>query len=162
MKKELTANAESLACSGRMPMISAAMSMSRIAIQERPMALRTRFLATSARTRTTKPAGTDTSRIGVGMGGDRSRPNSAARRRRDDARRAVVVPPGTLLNIQIQEELRRQRGDREVEALDAQAEAGRTARRPGRCQAGQQEHHDDVAGPERRWRACRRQGAAPP
>src|SRR3546814_4429151 len=52
MKKELTAKAESLAHSGRMPMISAAMSMSRIAIQERPMRLRTRFLASSARTAT--------------------------------------------------------------------------------------------------------------
>ena len=35
-----------------MPMISAAMSMSRIAIQERPMRLRTRFLARSAKTAT--------------------------------------------------------------------------------------------------------------
>ena len=47
-----TANAESLACSGRMPMISAAMSMSRIAIHMRPMRPRTRFLATSASTAT--------------------------------------------------------------------------------------------------------------
>ena len=47
--KEETAKAESFAASGRMPMISAAMSMSRIAIQLRPMALRTRFFATSAR-----------------------------------------------------------------------------------------------------------------
>ena len=48
MKKELTAKAESLANIGRMPMISAAMSMSRIAIQVRPIRLRTRFLASSA------------------------------------------------------------------------------------------------------------------
>ena len=45
---ELNAKAESLACSGRMPMISAAMSMSRIAIHIRPTRPRTRFLAASA------------------------------------------------------------------------------------------------------------------
>src|SRR5262249_58387609 len=52
MKKELTAKAESLVLSGRKPMISAAMSMSRIAIHERPMWPRTRFLATSVATTT--------------------------------------------------------------------------------------------------------------
>ncbi|MNT70875.1 hypothetical protein D3C72_2093100 [compost metagenome] len=42
---ELTANAVSLAYMGRMPMTEAATSMSRIAIHWRPMAPRTRFLA---------------------------------------------------------------------------------------------------------------------
>ena len=55
MKNELTAKAVSLAYSGRMPMISAAMSMSRIAIHERPIWPRTRFLATSVAT-TTRPS----------------------------------------------------------------------------------------------------------
>ena len=48
MMKELTAKALSLAYMGRMPMTAAATSMSRIAIHSRPMALRTRFLASSA------------------------------------------------------------------------------------------------------------------
>src|SRR5258707_11773168 len=48
-KNELTEKAESLALSGLMPMISAAMSMSRIAIHERPMRPRIRFLAARAR-----------------------------------------------------------------------------------------------------------------
>ena len=52
MKNELTAKAESLVRSGRKPMISAAMSMSRIAIHERPIWPRTRFLATSVATTT--------------------------------------------------------------------------------------------------------------
>jgi hypothetical protein len=51
---ELTANALSLAYIGRMPITAAATSMSRIAIHSRPMALRTRFLASSAST-TRKP-----------------------------------------------------------------------------------------------------------
>src|SRR3954464_8650253 len=46
--KELTANAVSLAYIGRMPITAAATAMSRIAIHSRPMALRTRFLASSA------------------------------------------------------------------------------------------------------------------
>src|SRR5450432_2439692 len=49
---ELTANAESLAVSGRMPITSAATSMSRIAIHDRPMAPRVRFFAASANTHT--------------------------------------------------------------------------------------------------------------
>ena len=52
MKNELTAKAESLVRSGRKPMISAAMSMSRIAIHERPIWPRTRFLATRVATTT--------------------------------------------------------------------------------------------------------------
>src|ERR1700675_679083 len=48
MKNELTAKAESLAYMGRMPMISAATSISRVAIQARPMRPRTRFFATTA------------------------------------------------------------------------------------------------------------------
>ena len=47
---ELTANALSLAYIGRMPITLAATSMSRIAIHSRPMALRTRFLASRATT----------------------------------------------------------------------------------------------------------------
>ena len=47
------AKAESLVFRGSMPMISAAMSMSRIAIHERPMRPRTMFLAISAITTTT-------------------------------------------------------------------------------------------------------------
>ena len=43
------AKARSLVGSGRMPMISAAMSRSRMAIHERPTRPRTRFLATKAR-----------------------------------------------------------------------------------------------------------------
>src|SRR5665647_2015436 len=46
--KELTAKALSLAYMGRMPITAAATSMSRIAVYKRPMALRTRFLASSA------------------------------------------------------------------------------------------------------------------
>src|SRR5215217_5350471 len=46
--KELTANAESLAYIGRMPITAAATSMSRIAIHSRPIALRTRFFASTA------------------------------------------------------------------------------------------------------------------
>ncbi len=46
------AKADSLVASGRMPMISAAMSMSRIAIQDRPIRLRTMFLAARASTAT--------------------------------------------------------------------------------------------------------------
>ena len=45
MMKELTANALSLAYMGRMPITAAATSMSRIAIHSRPIAPRTRFLA---------------------------------------------------------------------------------------------------------------------
>src|SRR5258706_13352699 len=48
MKNELTAKAESFAYRGRMPMISAATSISRVAIQVRPMRPRTRFFATTA------------------------------------------------------------------------------------------------------------------
>ena len=48
MMKELTAKALSLAYMGRMPMTAAATSMSRMAIHSRPMALRTRFLASKA------------------------------------------------------------------------------------------------------------------
>ncbi len=44
------ANAMSFVCRGWMPMISAAMSMSRMAIQARPMRPRTMFLAASAKT----------------------------------------------------------------------------------------------------------------
>jgi hypothetical protein len=51
-KKELTANAVSLACIGRMPITAAATSMSRIAIQAGRCAPRTRFLAISANTDT--------------------------------------------------------------------------------------------------------------
>src|SRR5687768_3289077 len=46
--KELTAKALSLAYIGRMPITAAATSMSRIAIHSRPIALRTRFLASTA------------------------------------------------------------------------------------------------------------------
>ena len=49
MKKELTANADSLAHIGRMPMTSAATSMSRMAIHCRPMLARVRFLAKKAK-----------------------------------------------------------------------------------------------------------------
>ena len=52
MKNELTAKAESFARSGFTPMISAAMSMSRIAIHLRPTVPRVRFRATQASTRT--------------------------------------------------------------------------------------------------------------
>ena len=48
--KLLTANALSLACTGRMPITAAATSMSRIAIHSRPIALRTRFFASSPNT----------------------------------------------------------------------------------------------------------------
>ena len=48
MMKELTAKALSLAYIGRMPITAAATSMSRIAIHSRPIAPRTRFLASSA------------------------------------------------------------------------------------------------------------------
>ena len=48
MKKELTAKAVSFARSGFTPMISAAMSMSRIAIHLRPTEPRVRLRATSA------------------------------------------------------------------------------------------------------------------
>src|SRR5512145_1983059 len=50
MMKELTAKALSLAYIGRMPITAAATSMSRIAIHSRPMAPRTRFLASKAMT----------------------------------------------------------------------------------------------------------------
>ena len=49
-KNELTAKAESLATSGRMPITSAATSISRIAIHCRPMAQRVMFFASSAKT----------------------------------------------------------------------------------------------------------------
>ncbi len=52
MKKLLIAKASSLVRSGRTPMISAAMSRSRIAIHERPTRPRTRFLAMTANTAT--------------------------------------------------------------------------------------------------------------
>ena len=52
--KELTAKALSLAYIGRMPITAAATSMSRMAIHSRPMALRTRFLA--SRPNTTRKA----------------------------------------------------------------------------------------------------------
>src|SRR5215470_38297 len=48
IKNELTAKADSLAYIGRMPMISAATSMSLVAIHARPIRPRTRFLATAA------------------------------------------------------------------------------------------------------------------
>src|SRR5438552_9044701 len=48
MKNELTANAESFARIGRIPITSAATSMSRVAIHERPIAPRVRLRATSA------------------------------------------------------------------------------------------------------------------
>src|SRR5258708_26924249 len=48
MKNELTAKGESFAYRGRMPMISAATSISRVAIQVRPMRPRTRFFAATA------------------------------------------------------------------------------------------------------------------
>ncbi len=50
--KLLTANALSLAYTGRMPITAAATSMSRMAIHSRPTAPRTRFLASSANTAT--------------------------------------------------------------------------------------------------------------
>ena len=46
---EEMAKADSFAVNGRMPMISAAMSMSRVAIHMRPIRLRTRFFATIAK-----------------------------------------------------------------------------------------------------------------
>ena len=52
MKNELTAKAESLAPSGRIPITSAATSMSRMAIHARPIAPRTRFFASRANTHT--------------------------------------------------------------------------------------------------------------
>ncbi len=52
MKNELTAKAESLARSGFTPMISAAMSMSRIAIQVRPVVPRVRLRASQADAKT--------------------------------------------------------------------------------------------------------------
>ena len=48
--KELTAKALSLAYMGRMPMTAAATSMSRMAIHSRPMAPRTKFLASTPNT----------------------------------------------------------------------------------------------------------------
>src|SRR5574343_1745643 len=53
-KKELTAKAESFEYIGRIPITSAATSMSRIAIHWRPMVARVRFLAIRAK-RTMKP-----------------------------------------------------------------------------------------------------------
>ncbi len=52
MKKELTAKAESFACNGRIPITSAATSMSRVAIHARPIAPRVRLRAMSAKTQT--------------------------------------------------------------------------------------------------------------
>ena len=52
------AKASSLVRSGRTPMISAAMSRSRMAIHERPIRPRTRFLATSANSASTPRAAT--------------------------------------------------------------------------------------------------------
>ncbi|MOA49890.1 hypothetical protein D3C78_1728320 [compost metagenome] len=49
---ELTANAVSLAYMGRMPITEAATSMSRMAIHWRPIAPRTRFLASRLKTTT--------------------------------------------------------------------------------------------------------------
>jgi hypothetical protein len=50
--------ASSFVCSGRTPMISAAISRSRMAIHDRPTRPRTRFLATSANTTTRARANT--------------------------------------------------------------------------------------------------------
>ena len=51
-RNEDTAKAESLVVSGLKPMISAAMSISRIAIQPRPICERTRFFVARASTET--------------------------------------------------------------------------------------------------------------
>ncbi len=83
MMKELIAKAESLACNGRMPMISAAMSMSRVAIHIRPMRPRTRFFAASAvsvsspRDNKYRPAGLSKDRPRMRSGGAETDPDDA-------------------------------------------------------------------------------------
>src|SRR5260221_615220 len=60
----------------------------------------------------------DRAGFGAGDGGDAE---DAARRRADHARGAVVKEPREFVEHPDEEELRRQRGDREIESLDAQA-----------------------------------------
>ncbi len=73
-----------------------------------------------------------------------------ARRRRDRAGGVVVVEPADPVEQPHQEELRGQRGDGQVEALDAQAGDAEDHADGGREHAGEQEHHDDVELRERR------------
>ena len=98
-----------------MPITAAATSMSRMAIHSRPMWLRTRFLASSANT-TRKARQNRYFSTGVSIG----MPNTLQVGDADRARRRVVGEPLDAQERPVDEELRRQRGHRQVQALDAQ------------------------------------------
>ena len=132
-----------MAYTGRMPITSAATSMSRIAIHARPMWPRTRFLATSANDHDERQAEQVLARPAC-RSASRTR---SSRRRRHRARRRVVGEPLHAREQPVDEELRGQRRDREVEALDAQARHA--------------EQHADAAAHQRRRAAARTQQVMP-
>jgi hypothetical protein len=112
--KELTAKALSLAYMGRMPITAAATSMSRMAIHSRPMAPRTRFLASRASTSIARQNRYLLVALSMGM-------PSTCRLLTDTEPEAVVGEPLDAQEHPVAEELRGQRGHGQVQALDAQA-----------------------------------------
>ena len=150
--------ARSLVGSGRMPMISAAMSRSRMAIHERPTRPRTRFLATSAEQHRDAERDHVANRRGR-QGPGHHHAEHRARRRGDRARRRVVDEPRDLVEEPDQEELGGQRGHGQVEALDAQAGDAEEQADAGRDQPGQHEHQQDVQAGEARRELERGVGA---
>ena len=140
MKNELTAKAESLAPSGRMPITSAATSMSRVAIHERPIAPRVRFFATSAKTHTKA----STRRYFSTGAVDRCSPKSSSGGAVTEPEDESLVNHLMRANSPVEEELRGERGHREVEALDAQARDAEEHAHQRRARARQQEDHEQV------------------
>ena len=135
-------------------MISAAMSMSRIAIQVRPVGLRIMFFASSASSTTTARVtrnfvsavalGPETTtfsgaRKARGPPFGRERPEQGPRRGRGDAGRVVVREPANMVKQPQQEELRRERRHCEVKALDPQAWQSEDDADHGCKQAGNEE-----------------------
>ncbi len=143
-----------------MPITLAATSMSRMAIHSRPIAPRTRFLASRPNT-TTKLRHSRYFCAGV----SKLKPAMLQRADADRARGRVVGDPLHAVGEPVDEELRGQRGHRQVQAADAQAgDAEQHARHRGAQAAAdqrqQQRHavdaHLQVVG---RIRAHRHEGA---
>ena len=84
-------------------------------------------------------------RPGISLGArDVDLAENGARRRADHARGAVIVEPRELVEHPDQEELRRKRGNREIEALDPETRKAEQHADERSNDAGQDEGEDDV------------------
>ncbi len=126
-----------------MPISSAAMSMSRIAIHCRPMRPRTMLMATIVRTITIVSV-TRYWNHGVAVGLGQRHTEQRAIDGIDGAGVVVVVEPGDPSERPLQEELRGKRGDGQVEALDAQPGQPEDDADAGCEKAREQNVNDDV------------------